>query len=139
MEQRNSSEFYARPWVKIVRWILFFPAALIGSVLVFALFRLVSAFGVRWATGSDPSSMWLAQRAAWYVCTEVMPSFVFGVALVYIGCKVAPHSERVVAGILAGFALVMTGISLAFNLMTGEWSGVDLVIASTVGSVILAQ
>jgi hypothetical protein len=104
----------------ILRWVALLPGAVAAGwltwILVSFLNRLTMGF-----QGLDPNSF--LGRA--YV--ETVSGLIMGAAFVYVGAKIAPAHNKNVSFVLAGIALMMSGIALFPAIVKPDywaiWSG----------------
>ncbi len=83
----------------IIRWILFFPAAIIGSILVTGLWNILG--------NSSLASQGFIEGSFWYAFQQnVVGSLVAATSFVYIGALIAPRKQKAVAIILGAFVLI---------------------------------
>jgi len=94
----------------VLRWIALAPGALLASWLAWILVNVIGRFGLNYAM-VEPNSF-LAQL---YFNTAGHAAM--GAAFVYVGARIAPAHHRVIAYILAGLGLVLSGFLLFPSIM----------------------
>jgi len=116
-------------WQTIFRWIAVLPASILGMILAYGLWRIIhNATAARYI---DIDS-WLN-----IVFADVMSNLISGAAFVYIGSKVSPSYQKIVAIVLASLILVMSGTSLfIINFMTKEYLSNIGIISMNIGSIV---
>ena len=119
MKKKNSK------WIQAIRWILFLPASLISSLLSDALLRFLH-------------NIMIINHNSWLdvIYKEIMCSGVLGVVFIYVGTLVAPKKKIVVAYVLTGFLLILSGMSLLACFLTQEYFSLINIVSINIASVI---
>jgi hypothetical protein len=109
----------------ILRWIAFLPGAFLTAWLAWFVVALLNRFTMA-MSGLDPNSF-LSK-----VFIEFISHAVMGAAFVYVGAKIAPLHNKVVAYALAGIGLIAAGFMIFPAIMVANywaiWGGVSLII-----------
>lgn len=119
METKTSNKI-----VEILRWVVFLPGAALGAWVAWILINTLGGFGLGFV-GIGRNSF-LAQ---FYFNTAGHAAM--GAAFVYVGAKIVPSNQRIVAYILAGLGLVLDGVALFPSIMVGNgwaiWGSICIV------------
>jgi hypothetical protein len=117
--------------VTILRWIVFLLGASLGAWLAWILINTLGGFSLGFV-GIEPDTF-LAQ---FYFNTAGHAAM--GAAFVYVGAKIVPSNQKVVAYILSGLGLVLGGFALFPAIMLGSgwaiWGSICVVLG--IGAVI---
>ena len=115
----------------VARWVLFVPAAIIGSLLFGAFVAVL--FHVGLSRFAPPGDLW--RETFMFTASH----FAFGASFVYIGCYVAPReNRRGVAIVLAGTALVMSGAMFTLLLIAKMWGSMYKYVVMDASAVVMA-
>jgi membrane protein CcdC involved in cytochrome C biogenesis len=83
----------------VIRWILFLPTAIIGSILVTGLWNILG--------NSSLASQGIIEGSFWYAFQQnVVGSLVAATSFVYIGAMIVPRKQKAVAVILGALVLI---------------------------------
>ena len=99
--------------IDALRWIVFLPGAALGGWLAWIFLNILGRFSLSYS-GMEADSF-LAQL---YFSTAGHAAM--GAAFVYLGAKIAPRHQRIVAYGLAGLGLVIMGFALFPAIMVGS-------------------
>jgi hypothetical protein len=117
--------------INVFRWVVFIPGAVLGAWLAWIILNILGRFSLSYA-GVEPESF-IAQL---YFNTAGHAAM--GAAFVYVGAKIAPTHQRVVAYVMSGLGLVLDGFALFPAIMTESgwaiWGAVCVVIG--IGAVV---
>ncbi|MBU2496168.1 MAG: hypothetical protein KJ935_06710 [Candidatus Omnitrophica bacterium] len=120
MEHENQSS----QAMVILRWIAFLPSALVTAWLSWFVVALLNR--ITMAMWLDPNSF-LSK-----VFIEFISHAVMGAAFVYVGAKIAPVHNKIIAYALAGIGLIAAGFMLSFAIMVANywaiWGDVSLIL-----------
>jgi hypothetical protein len=109
----------------LLRWIAFLPCAFVIAGLAWYLVALLNRITMT-MSGIDPDSFLFTA----YI--QFISNAVMGVAFVYVGAKVAPHHNKIIAFLLAGVGLVVAGFLLFPAIMIANywaiWGCVSLIL-----------
>lgn len=98
--------------VNVLRWILFLPAAIVGSWLVYVIFRFLNVHDMY--HGSSIVS--------WVSIVTLFADYIHGLAFVFIGAIVAPSSRKVVSIVMLCLMCMFSAISIFLNIANGiDW------------------
>jgi hypothetical protein len=113
-----------------VRWVLFIPGALVGAVVVHILYMLINRLGM---------SMYWMNPDSLFAKLFLVPaaSGLMGASFVYIGTYIAPEKKKLVAVILGGVLLVLSGFLLFPAIWTVDLWAIVADVAMNIGSVIV--
>lgn len=116
-------------WHAILRWIAVLPTSILGMILAYGLWRIIhNATAARYI---DTNS-WLN-----IVFVEIMSNLFAGGIFVYIGFKISPAFQKIVAIVLASLILLLSGTSLFIvNFMTKEYLSNIGIISMNIGSIV---
>jgi hypothetical protein len=113
----------------ILRWIAFLPGAFLTAWLAWFVSGLLNRITMA-MSGLDPNSF-LSK-----VCIEFISNAVMGAAFVYVGAKIAPLHNKIIAYSLAGIGLIAAGFMLFPAIMVTNywsiWGGVSLILGCSV-------
>ncbi|MBN8577400.1 MAG: hypothetical protein J0L66_10690 [Cytophagales bacterium] len=116
-------------WKTVILWVSVLPAAILGMMLAYGLWRILHYISAARFIDTDS---WLNT-----VFTDIMSNFIAGAAFVYIGSRVAPTDRKIVAIVLTGLLLVVSGSSLFIvNFMTKDYASNVGIICGNIGSII---
>ena len=121
-----------------LRWIALLPGALLAAWLAWFLVALLNRITMR-MQGMNPDSFILKAFVVFISHAAA------GAAFVYVGAKIAPFYNRIVAYGLAGIGLVLAGFMLFPSILVANywaiWGGVSLIagVAGSGYSVIAAE
>jgi hypothetical protein len=116
-------------WKVILRWIAILPASVLGMQLTFVLLRIIN---ILFASHYIDTSSWMG-----VLYTDIVSNLIAGVAFVYVGFKVAPSNQKIVAIVLAVLLLVISCLSLFFvNFITKEYYSNLGIICGNIGSIV---
>lgn len=117
-------------WKTILLWIAVLPAAILGMILAYGLWRIIHYISA--AARFVDTDSWIN-----IVFTDIMSNSIAGAAFVYIGSRVAPTDRKIVAIVLTGLLLVVSGSSLFIvNFMTRDYASNLGIICGNIGSII---
>ncbi len=123
--QEVTTEDKQQPSMIVLRWITFFPGALLASWITWFLSVLVNRLTMG-MQGVDPDSF-LSR-----VFIEFNSHALMSAAFVYAGAKIAPSNRKLVAYVLAGFGLVTSGFlvlpALALPNYWAIWATIGLIL-----------
>ncbi len=109
----------------LLRWVAFFPGALLASWIAWLLYTLVNRLTTG-MLGIDPES--LLSRGF----IEFSSHALMGTVFVYAGAKIAPSHRKLAVCLLAGFGLVTTGFlvfpDVARSNYWALWATVSLIL-----------
>ena len=112
----------------LIRWIAVLPLSFLGLILSFALWKIIhniTSYGY-----IDPNS-WLN-----IFFIEIMSNLISGAAFVYIGFKVAPTHQKIVAAVLTFLLVSISLISLFIvNFIEKDYFSNIGIISGIVGSI----
>lgn len=113
----------------ILRWITFLPGAFLTAWLAWFLVALLNRITMG-MQGIDLNSF-LSR-----IYIEFISHAVMGAAFVYVGAKVAPLHNKIIAYVLAGVGLIAFGFMLFPAIMVTNywaiWGGVSLIFGCSV-------
>ena len=89
-----------------IRWIIVAPGAIVSAYLVWLATTFLNRLSLSFA-GLDPDEIF----GRLYI--EVVSSGLMGAAFVYSGTRIAPANRKIVARVLAVFAVLIAGVLLA--------------------------
>lgn len=115
----------------IIRWIVFLPVAILSSSIVAYLFGLLNRISLH-MYGFDPDSF--ISRAF----LTALSSMVMSSSFVWVGAKVAPKHQTIVAYGLVGFALIIGGFVLYPSWIVSDYWEIWSTLTFVLGSVITA-
>jgi len=111
--------------IVILRWVVFFPAALLAGWLAWFLIAFLNRVTMV-LFGIQPDSF--LPR----VSTEFISHAVMGAIFVFVGAKVAPLHRKTTAYALAGLGMIASGFMLFAAIMVanywGVWSSISLIL-----------
>lgn len=128
MEQMSPSGFKPKV-IMVLRWLFFLP---LGAVAAWAAWGIVNGLNriTMWMTGIPPD--WFFAR----LFIELAAGCSMGAAFVYVGTKVAPARKTEVVFVLAGIAILASGIALYPSIVAAAgWaivSGLAIAFGATV-------
>lgn len=121
MENENQSKTMI-----IMRWITFLPGAFLTSWLAWLIVGFLNRITMAMA-GLDPTSF-LSKMFVEFISHAVM-----GAAFVYVGSKIAPRHNKLIAYVLAGIGVIVAGFMLSFAIMVANywaiWGSVSLILS----------
>ena len=110
-------------------WIAVFPASLAGMILSFGLWRI---FHNLTASRYIDTNSWLN-----ILFVEIMSNIIASAVFVFVGYKVAPNNQKIVAIILTALLIIVAGSSLFIvNFMTKEYFTNIGIMAGIFGSIV---
>lgn len=112
--------------IEILRWVAFLPGAALGAWLSWILINILGRFSLGYY--GVKSDTFLAQL---YFNTAGHAAM--GVAFVYLGAKIAPSYQKIVAYILAGLGLIFCGFALFPAIIVGSGWAIWGVISFIIG------
>ncbi len=111
--------------LEIVRWAAFLPSAVLGAWLAWILVNVLGRFSLGYV-GFESDSI-LGQ---FYFNTAGHAAM--GATFVYVGAKIAPSYQIIVAYVLAGLGLVLGGFAFFPAIMMGSgwaiWGAICMVL-----------
>jgi len=115
-----------------LKWLGVLPAAVISSILAFALGSLVGYLSTRmFVVGGDGRWIWASSR----LIANILAGYVF----VYVGTMIAPKYKLQTSVFLVGFVLVLATVGitlqLAFHFASGLWNQAEVYIGSVLAFV----
>lgn len=126
MDQNNCSRT-----IIIFRWIAFLPCAIITAGIVWYLVALINQITMV-LSGIDPDSF-LFKVFILFISHACM-----GATFVYVGTKVAPQNNKIIAFILAGIGLVASGFLLFPAIMITDYWAIIGCVSLVLGCVTMA-
>ncbi len=124
--------------IDFLRWVAFIPGAALGAWLAWGLLSIFWRFDLYYV-GLEPNSFF----GQLFIITT--PNATFGAAFVYLGAKIAPYHQRIVAFVLAGLGLLFSGFFLNSAMMVGSgwaiWANICMVMGmgAVVYSILLGE
>lgn len=124
--------------VNVVRWLAFLPTAILAAIIAQAISNILNTYAMNyymWLIGSESL---LGKLAMLWIL--VFGNIIFGGVLVYVSSWVAPVHKRIVAIVLAGFFLVVTGSGMTLALLSNIFSYKDIfaMLAGCFGGIVMA-
>lgn len=115
----------------VLRWVGFLPVAVLAAWLGWIAVNILGRFSLGW-TGITPEDF----RGKLYFMT--VGHAAMGAAFVYVGAKIAPAHRVIVAFILGGIGIVVSGFFLFPAVMVRDWWAVwsGLFVAIGAGAVV---
>jgi hypothetical protein len=110
----------------VVRWILILPTSVLGSWLAYYVVAVGEAIGMS-AAGADPNST-MGQ-----VYMVGLSHMLMGAAWVYLGARIAPKNNELVAYALAAIGLVFCGFFLFPAVLSSEYWAIGGAICAAFG------
>lgn len=114
----------------ILRWIAFFPAAVIAGFLAFNIVWYIQSFTTWIVVGSGPVVEIYFIRFFSYLCQ--------GLATVYVACYVAPSFKKIVAVVTGAMVLVLSGASMFYAITAPDYLWIVDSIAMDLGAIGIA-
>jgi hypothetical protein len=117
--------------VDILRWFVFLPGAALGAGVAWILINTLGGFGLGFVGIGRNSFI-----AQFYFNTA--GHALMGAAFVYVGAKIVPSNQKIVAYILAGLGLVLAGFGLFPSIMLGSGWAIwgSICVVNGIGAVI---
>ena len=119
------------PVAVVLRWLAFLPAAILAAAVAHFLTTILNTF-------LGPSEFVEPQSLLGKIWILFIGNVVFGAVFVFVGAFVAPVHKRVVAAVLAGLLLVLTGAVVAMALLSGQYGNIFGMVASNIGGISVA-
>jgi len=116
--------------IKVLRWLLVFPSAILGAWLAFVACRLLAVF-LTWSSGESQSA------AHAIVVVEGISNGALGAGFVYCGTVMAPTRKSIVAIVLA-FVASCAIIALCVDLWWPGWRLIVGNVAMLAGAIYVA-
>ncbi len=117
--------------IEILRWLVFIPGAILGAWLAWILLNILGRFSLDYVGVEHDSFI-----AQFYFNTSGHAAM--GASFVYVGAKISPSYQRIVAYVLAGFGILIGGFMLFPAIMVGSgwaiWGSICIVIG--IGAVV---
>lgn len=117
----------------VLRWLGFLPVAVLAAWLAWIAVNILGRFSLGWA-GITPEDF----QGKLYFMTAGHAAM--GAAFVYVGAKIVPAHRVIVAFILGGIGIVVSGFLLFPAVMVRDWWAVwgGLFVAIGAGAVVWA-
>jgi hypothetical protein len=119
-------------WLAIIRWIGFFPCAVVGGSLAALAFRAVNYLTMVWYLGMSENGIQML------VVKHVVANLILGAGIVYIGAKIAPYHTRVVTYGLALVTILLGGLGLYPAIVEQDWWAVVGAVVMAIGAGVVA-
>ena len=127
----QGSEFLSRQSLMAgLRWVAFFPAAVLGSTLAY----VIVYWGNRWIfgiMGMNPDSFWNS------LFLEGVPYAAFGAAFVFISVWLVPTRKTAVSLGMGALSVLIAGLVVFVGLAARDWWSIYNAVAQVVGTVVL--
>lgn len=121
-----AGEYFVAKWPEWLRWTLFLPAALIGSLIANFSVAILNWISIVLYTGGESGGIWI----------DIISSGVFGASFVYLGSWMAPKNQFGVGIALLILISMLGGASLLGSSLPTSSVGLGLGLVSTIAMLI---
>lgn len=136
IERDVAEDIFIAEWSNWLRWAIMIPAAIIGSLIVPALFKIFANL----SSTTDDSQLFR-------IISDVAQSVMFGIIFVIFAAYSAPRHQLTVAIIFSTISCILAGMLITFGLVYYPTGGEKmylvfhalLVIAGSVGALIAVK
>jgi hypothetical protein len=113
--------------MKILRWILMLPSAIVCGWLAYFLAGIINRWGYLRETG-QPASPFVA------ALLDVGGHMLMGAAATYVAARIAPDHKKIVSASMTGLVLLLSGAFIFSSILARNYMALLMSIGFIVGS-----